>query len=235
MKLLALDTSSMVATVAIMEDERLLAETILNHKKTHSVQLMPLVKELMDNCGVTPEEIDYFAVSLGPGSFTGLRIGVTTIKAMAQALDKPVVGISTLDALAFNLPYGQGVICPIVDAQRDNVYTARYKWDKGVFKKISNYEIVNIEELIELLSKQDEDVIFVGDGLNLFKPILAERLQDKAIFPYSAIAIPRASSVATLALQKIEEGLVERAEEIIPIYMRKSQAENQFEEKMRGR
>ncbi|KAB3532065.1 tRNA (adenosine(37)-N6)-threonylcarbamoyltransferase complex dimerization subunit type 1 TsaB [Alkaliphilus serpentinus] len=233
MKLLALDTSSMVATVAIMEEDKLIAETVLNHKKTHSSQLMPLIKEALDNCGLTPADIDYFAASLGPGSFTGLRIGITTIKAMAQALNKPVVGVSTLDALAYNLPCSEGILCPIIDAQRDNLYTARYKWKKQELNRISDYDILHIDELIDVLNNQNEKIIFLGDGINQFQQILEGSLKEKALFPHNALSIPRASSIGGLALIQIKEGNVQKAEELLPIYMRKSQAEKQFEERMR--
>lgn len=128
MKVLALDTSSIVASVAVMNDGILLGEYTLNHNKTHSQKLVPIIQQLLSDLELEPFDIDLFAVSKGPGSFTGLRIAITTAKAMAYALDKPIIGVPTLDILAHNISFCQHLICPIMDARNNRVYTALYKW-----------------------------------------------------------------------------------------------------------
>lgn len=235
MRLLALDTSSSVATVAVMEDEKLIVETIINYKKTHSEKLMPLIEEVLGHCDLKPKDIDLFAASLGPGSFTGLRIGITTIKAMAQALDKPVVGVSALEGLAYNLAFAKGLICPIIDAQRETVYTALYKWEKTGLEEVMEQRVMPVEELINHLHNIDETIIFIGDAVDKFRDQLQANLLEKSYFPSNNFIIPRASSIAELARKKALRKEIAQASEVIPIYMRKSQAENQYEERMKGK
>ncbi len=233
MKILAVDTSSNVATIALMEDEKLIAEIVLNYKKTHSEKLMPMMEDLLNQCDVKPTEIDIFTASVGPGSFTGLRIGITTIKAMAQALNKPVVGVSTLEGLAFNLPYAEGLICPIIDAQRDVVYTALYRWEGTGLVEVMQQQVLSVEELINYLHTKDEKIIFIGDAVEKFNEILQEKLMDKASFPPNSVVFPRASSIAALARKSALKGQLMEAATMIPLYMRKSQAENQYDEKIK--
>ncbi|SNS47544.1 tRNA threonylcarbamoyladenosine biosynthesis protein TsaB [Anaerovirgula multivorans] len=233
MKILALDTSSIVATAAVMDDEKLMGEYILNHKKTHSQKLMPILEEILESCELSPKEIDLFGVALGPGSFTGLRIGLATIKAMAQALDKPVVGVSTLEGLAFNLVYCKALICPIIDAQRNLVYTGTYQWQQMQLQKVMEEEVVPIEELIATLKDRSQEIVFVGDALEKFQGLIQEEMKGLAMFPPSIVRMPRASSIGELARRKAERGEVYKASEILPIYMRKSQAEKQWEERMK--
>ncbi|KAB3532423.1 tRNA (adenosine(37)-N6)-threonylcarbamoyltransferase complex dimerization subunit type 1 TsaB [Alkaliphilus pronyensis] len=234
MKLLAVDTSSIVATVAVMDEDKLIAEAVINNQKNHSQRLMPLIKEVLDNSNLSPADIDVYAAALGPGSFTGLRIGITTVKAMAQAMNKPVVGISTLDSLAYNLPFCNSYICPIIDAQRNNAYTALYIWDNNGIKLHNEHAILHIDELIKKIKTLQRTTIFLGDGINIFKDKLNENLGSLGVIAPSSVAIPRASSVAALAIKKAKAGELVSPEEIVPIYMRKSQAEKQFEEKFKG-
>lgn len=232
MKLLALDTSSMTATVALFDDNKLIGEYTLNHKRSHSQKLMPMIEEIIKSCDLTPKEIDAFAVSLGPGSFTGLRIGIATVTAMAQALDKMVVGVPTLEALAFNLFNSEGLVCPIIDAQRDLVYTGVYQWMDGNMMEVVKQQVLHIDELISILKEEDEKIFFVGDALEKFQDILKEKLGEQFNIPPRKFLIPSASSVGEVARTKIEQGIIS---DITPIYMRKSAAEVQYEEKMKGR
>lgn len=232
MKILALDTSSVTATVALLDNDKLMGEYTLNHKKTHSQKLMPMIEELLNSCNVTPKEIDVFAVSLGPGSFTGLRIGIATITAMAQALDKMVVGVPTLEALAYNLFNSGGLICPIIDAQRDLVYTGLYQWIEGNMVEIMEQQVINIDGLINILKEKKEKIFFVGDALEKFNENLKDGLGEQFSVPPSKFLIPSASSVAEVAKIKIEKGIIG---DIAPIYMRKSEAEVQYEKRMKGR
>ena len=235
MKLLALDTSSIVATAAVMDGEKLMGEYIINHKKTHSQKLMPMLEEILKSCELSPKEIDIFGVAVGPGSFTGLRIGLATIKAMAQALDKPVVGVSTLEGLAFNLVYCKALICPIIDAQRNLVYTGLYQWDQMELNKVMEEEVYPIEDLLQNLKKRKEEIVFIGDALEKFKELIQEELKELALFPPSIVTMARASSIAELARRKAEKGKLLKASELLPVYMRKSEAEKKWEEKMKNR
>lgn len=185
MKVLALDTSSNVATAAVMEDGKLLGESILNHKKTHSQKIMVMIEELLKDLELTVRDIDLFAAANGPGSFTGLRIGVATVKALAHSVNKPVAGVSTLAGLAYNMPYAEHIIVPIMDARRNQVYTASYIWDEDGFKELSPDEAMSIEECVancgELL-----DIIFVGDGVDVYREYIKEKLGDRAHFAPAA-------------------------------------------------
>jgi tRNA threonylcarbamoyladenosine biosynthesis protein TsaB len=235
MKILALDTSSITATVAVLEGEKLLGEYILNHKLTHSQKLIPMVEELLRSCELKPSDIDVFAVSLGPGSFTGLRIGATTIKAMAQALSKPVVGIPTLEGLAYNLPFSSEYICPMIDAQKNMVYSALYFWSGSKLQVAIPQEVFSIEKLLGELMQLGKRVIFIGDAVEKHKEALAASLGELAIFPPAFVRMPRAASVAALAAEKLKMGEAKAAGDILPIYMRKSQAESQYEERRRAK
>lgn len=231
MKILAIDTSSIVATCAIMDDNKLIGEYILNHKRTHSQKLMPLIRDILSGCELGPEDIDVYAAAIGPGSFTGLRIGLATIKALAHAVDKPVVGIPTMDALAFNIPYGEGIIVPIMDARRDRVYTGIYKWEDGDFYVLHKQTVLEVDELIKILKDRNERIIFNGDGTLSFRDRLIEALGERVLFAPKHSNMARASSVAELAMKKAEEGKVESYFKLAPEYMRKSQAERQYDKK----
>lgn len=231
MIILALDTSTMVAGVALMDEHKLLGEYTINHKRTHSQQIMPMVSMIMNNCEVNMEQIDAIAVAQGPGSFTGLRIGVATARGLAHAMNIPVVGVCTLDALAFNIPFCKGLLCPILDARRNQVYTGIYKWDKEELNAIFPPAAVSIEELVNELSERPEDVVFVGDAVEKNKEFLLQNLSNRVkISPYS-VRMPRAASVAELAIQKVKSGKVQSFYELMPMYLRKSEAERQYEAK----
>ena len=231
MKVLAVDTSSMVATCAIMDDERLLVEYVINHKRTHSQKIMPIIKEVLENCEVKVEDIDVYAIAKGPGSFTGLRIGMATIKGLAHVADKPVVGIPTLEALAFNLVYSEGIIVPIMDARRNRVFTGMYRWENGKFHTIKDQDVIEIDELLDMLKERNERVIFNGDGTLVYKEKIISVLGESAIFAPSSVNMAKASSVAQLALAKAKKGEVESYFDIVPDYLRKSQAEREYDER----
>lgn len=231
MKILAIDTSSTSATCAIMDDDKLIVEYTLNHKLTHSQKIMPMIKDALDSCGLKPEDIDVFAAAKGPGSFTGLRIGVATVNGLAQAVNKKVVGIPTLDALAFNLPYCEGIIVPIMDARRERVFTGIYKWINGNLHIINEQTVLEVKELIEILKERPERIVFVGDGTLVYKDVLSEALGDKAIFAPKSANMARASSVAELAMAKALEGKTESFFEFVPDYLRESQAQREYNER----
>ncbi|MGE4282117.1 MAG: tRNA (adenosine(37)-N6)-threonylcarbamoyltransferase complex dimerization subunit type 1 TsaB [Clostridia bacterium] len=233
MKVLAVDTSSIVATVAIIDEDKLIGEYVLNHKKTHSQKLMPMIQEILSIAELTVQDIDIFAVANGPGSFTGLRIGAATIKGLAHAMDKPLVGISSLDGLAFNLPFCKYLICPIMDARREQVYNALYQWIDKTFYMIEGHRAISIEQLIEELKEKREKVIFTGDAVAVYRDKLIDALGDLCEFAPISSRMQKASSIAGLALQKVSLGEVENYMTFSPTYLRKSQAEREYEEKCR--
>lgn len=230
MKVLALDTSSNVATAAVVEDGKLLGESILNHKKTHSQKIMVMVEELLNDLELTVNDIDLFAAANGPGSFTGLRIGVATIKALAHSVNKPVVGVSTLAGLAYNMPYAEHIIVPIMDARRNQVYTASYIWDEDGFRELTPDEAISIEECVADCG-EFTDTIFVGDGVEVHREYIKEKLGERAYFAPAPALMQRASSIAAIALMKAEKGETMNYSELTPFYLRKSQAEREYEEK----
>lgn len=231
MKVLAIDTSANVATAAVMEDNILLGEYILNHKRTHSQKIMVMLEELLKDLELKVSDIDLFAAANGPGSFTGLRIGVATMKALAHSVNKPVAGVSSLAGMAYNLPFCEHIIVPVMDARANRVYTASYIWDEG-FKELTEPEATTIEECVancgELL-----DTVFVGDGAIAHMEYIKEKLGDKAIFAPAAAMNQRASSIAALALDMAKRGEVSNYEALKPVYLKKSQAEQELEKKSR--
>lgn len=229
MKVLAVDTSANVATAAVAEDNILLGEYILNHKKTHSQKIMVMIEELLSDLELSVRDIDLFAVANGPGSFTGLRIGVATMKALAHSVNKPIVGISSLAGMAYNLPYAEHIIVPVMDARKNRVYTASYIWDEG-FKELTQPEATTIEECVEGCG-EFLDTIFVGDGAVVHKEYIKEKLGEHAVFAPPAALMQRASSIAALAIEKAKKGEVSNYIELKPVYLRKSQAERELEEK----
>ncbi|MCR1898902.1 tRNA (adenosine(37)-N6)-threonylcarbamoyltransferase complex dimerization subunit type 1 TsaB [Irregularibacter muris] len=225
MKVLALDTSSIVATAALVDEDRVIGEMIINHKKNHSEKLMPIIQNLLEEVEVEIKEIDAFGVCIGPGSFTGLRIGMATAKALAQVADKPMVGISTLEALAYNLPFSQGSICPILDAQRNQIYTGLYQWKNKELIALEKDQAIGAEEWIEKLKDREKPIILVGDGVAKFGALFQENLQGKIMIAPPPVRMPRASSIGSLALQRVQEGKAQHFKDISPQYLRKSQAE----------
>lgn len=231
MKIFAIDTSSIVATCAVMDDEKLIGEYTINHKRTHSQKLMPMIKELMESCELKIDDIDVFAASVGPGSFTGLRIGIATIKALAHTVNKPVVGVPTIDALAYNIPYFDGLIVPIMDARRKRVYTGIYHWERDKFVIDKNQDVLEIDKLIDILKKRKEYIILSGDAVHIYRDKIIEVLGQKAIFAPRHLNMPRSSSVAELAMEKYRQGEYQSFYDLVPEYLRKSQAEREYDKK----
>ncbi len=231
MRILAVDTSSRVAAAAVMENDNLLGEYIINYKKTHSQQLVPMVKDLMENLELTPKDIDVYAASSGPGSFTGLRIGITTIKAIAYAANKPVISVPTLDALAYNIPLTDSLVCPIMDARNNQVYTAIYKWDGLRLSKMTEYMGVYITELIAMVKGKNQKAMFLGDGVETHGALIKDELGDVCEMAPGNLLLQRGSSVAYAARARITEGMLENCFDMVPYYLRKSQAEREYEKR----
>jgi len=233
MKILSLDSSSTCSTCSILEDNRLLGEIIYNDKKQHSIILLSQIDSLLENLNLDIDNIDAFVVSEGPGSFTGLRIGLATTKGLAQGLNKPIVGVSTLDCLAYNIAFFDGIICPIMDALRDNVYTSLYKFTGETLERTKDYMAIHIDELIQILKENCETkVCFVGDATSKFKEKLSKNFPNSYFAP-AHLNIARASSLGQLGIKKLLNGEQDNLLTFSPIYLRKSQAEREYENKMR--
>lgn len=230
MKILAVDTSANVAAVALAKDGVLLGECMINNKKTHSEKLMPMIDTLLKDNGVDITEIDLFAVANGPGSFTGLRIGVSTVKGLAHAVNKPIVGISTLEGLAYNLFETDGIICPIMDARRSQVYNAVYKWENGEFKELIAPRAISLDECLDGL-KDEIKVYFLGDGVPVYEEEIKKNMVERAIFAKANNLNQRASSLAVLAEKRADKA--EDYNSFMPFYLRKPQAEREYEEKIK--
>ncbi|KAI3344515.1 tRNA (adenosine(37)-N6)-threonylcarbamoyltransferase complex dimerization subunit type 1 TsaB [Clostridium botulinum] len=231
MILLSIDSSSKVATAALFEDDTLLGEVTLNNKKEHSTILMTLVESLLDSCNLYIDSVDGFVVSKGPGSFTGLRIGMATIKGLSFGSNKPYVSISSLDALAYSIAPFNGIICPVMDALRNNVYTALYKSCNGKLEKIMDYSALDINELVDMLNEKEENVMFIGDGLNNTKEYILNNCNN-CFFPPNHLNLVRASSLGELGMIKLKNGEYDDSNSA-PFYLKKPQAEREYEKRMK--
>ncbi|MBR4139153.1 MAG: tRNA (adenosine(37)-N6)-threonylcarbamoyltransferase complex dimerization subunit type 1 TsaB [Lachnospiraceae bacterium] len=231
MKILALDSSGLVASVAVMEDDNLLAEYTMNYKKTHSQTLLPMLDEMSKMIDLDLNTVDAIAVAGGPGSFTGLRIGSATAKGLGLALKKPLISIPTVDGLAYNLCGTERIVCPLMDARRNQVYTGIYDFEGNELKVIEAQMAVDITEIAGKLNALGREVIFLGDGWPVYEAKLAEVLT----VPYMAAPAhqsrQRAGALAALAMCYAKEGRMESAAEHEPDYLRLSQAERERAEK----
>lgn len=231
MKILAVDSAANVASAAIAEDNKLICEYTLNHKKTHSEKLMPMIEELFQSAQLSPADIDLFAVANGPGSFTGLRIGVATVKGLAHAVQKPVAGVSTLLAMAYNMPFCSYVLSPIMDARREQVYNGVYCWENGQLKELTPPRAVSIAECTAEFQKSGRQVVFLGDGVPVYQEFIRKQLGSQAIFAPQNCNLQRAASVALAAAELYRAGKYQNYYELAPVYLRKPQAEREWEEK----
>jgi tRNA threonylcarbamoyl adenosine modification protein YeaZ len=234
MKLLVLESSGLVASVALMEENSMICEFTMNHKKTHSQTLLPMVDEMMKITGFNKKELDAVAISKGPGSFTGLRIGSATAKGLAQALNIPVVSISSLEGLAANLYGTSDLICPIMDARRSQVYAGIFQYEGERLETRMEDDAIAVADLIEILNQKGEPVIFLGDGVPVYEKLLEEGLKVPYRFAPAHMNRQRAGAVGVLAVQYYKEGKVESSRDHKPEYLRKSQAERELLEKQNG-
>ncbi|MCR4989673.1 MAG: tRNA (adenosine(37)-N6)-threonylcarbamoyltransferase complex dimerization subunit type 1 TsaB [Lachnospiraceae bacterium] len=243
MKIIALDSSGLVASVAIVEDDNLIAEYNVQYKKTHSQTILPMLDELKKMVELDLGTVDAVAISKGPGSFTGLRIGSATVKGLAQALDIPVIEVGTLEGLACNLYGSSSLICPLMDARRGQVYTGLYGFEKNDtgFKLVTHLSerAVSIEEIIdEAVIKGREtgqDVIFLGDGVPVFKNVIKEKMSGPYSFAPAHMNRQRAAAFAHLAMDYYKEGKAVSCFDHAPEYLRLSQAERERNEGKRNK
>ena len=230
MRILALDSSGLVATVAIVEDEQTVAEYTVNYKKTHSQTLLPMLDEIVKMTEYDLNTIDAIAVAGGPGSFTGLRIGSATAKGLGLALDKPLIHVPTVDGMAYNLFGCKGLICPMMDARRNQVYTGIYRFENQ-FEVVEEQMAISVEELIEKLNRYGEQVTFLGDGVPVYGKLLEEGLKIPYSFAPAHVNRQSAAAVGALGMQYYKEGKIETAKEHQPDYLRLSKAERERAEK----
>ena len=232
MKILGIDTSSMAASVAVIEDNKLICEYTINTKKTHSQKLMPMIENMLGLSDLNVREIDAIAVCEGPGSFTGLRIGMATAKAIAHVNDIPVIGVNSLEALAANMNLCDKKICSILDAQRNQVYTGRYQYEGTKLVEIKEIGIQQIDEILEELAQSGEQWILVGEAVYKYEDKIREISNIE--IPAASNNVTKAGSLCSVAKVKFDEGKdIFDCYTVNPLYIRKSQAEEQYEEKQR--
>lgn len=234
MKVLAIDTSGLVASVALAEDDVLRAEFIMNDKKTHSQTLLPMLEQLRRMIGLELDTVDAIAIAAGPGSFTGLRIGSATAKGLGLALQKPLVEVPTLEALAYNLYGTDRLVCPMMDARRNQVYTGLYEYvpqGKAYELRVLREQCaVDVADIVEECNRLGREVIFLGDGVPVYREQIREGIQVPYCLAPAHVNRQRAGSVAALGAVYASQGKTVDAARHQPLYLRKSQAEREREE-----
>ena len=226
MKIIAIDSSGLVATVGIASEDAMIAEYTVNYKKTHSQTLLPMLNEIKEMTELDLDEVAAIAIASGPGSFTGLRIGSATAKGLGLALEKPIIEIPTTDALAMNMWGCSDIICPIMDARRDQVYTGIYEFDENddlvvIKKSFADY----IDAVVEDLNRISRPVVFLGDGVPVYKDAIAAKITIPYRFAPAHMSRQRAGALASLAMKYYSEGKIVSAADHKPDYIRPSQAE----------
>lgn len=231
MRILAIDSSSLVASVAIIDDDIMTAEYTVNFKKTHSQTLLPMIDEITKMVGVDVKTLDAIAVSGGPGSFTGLRIGSATAKGIGLALEIPIIHVPTIDAMAYNFVGNEKLVCPIMDARRNQVYTGIYTFQGEELVIIKEQCAVSIEELIGELNTIGKEVVFAGDGVPVFRELINEKIECPHFFAPPHLNRQRAGAVGTLGGKYFREGKYSDSDNHMPDYLRVSQAERCLNDK----
>ncbi|WP_096201975.1 tRNA (adenosine(37)-N6)-threonylcarbamoyltransferase complex dimerization subunit type 1 TsaB [Bacillus sp. FJAT-45350] len=222
MKTLAIDTSNLIMGVAVVDGENVLGEMITNIKKNHSLRLMPAIDELMREVGMKPKDLERIVVAEGPGSYTGVRIGVTTAKTLAWSLNIPIVGVSSLETLAQNGRYFQGSVSPIFDARRGQVFTGLYRSIGNQVTQVWEDRLVLLEDWLQQIKEQEEQVLFLGNDLSIHQQTIQDVLGDQAKFGVGSQRNPRPSEIAMLALEREPAGDVHQ---FVPKYLRLAEAE----------
>ncbi len=235
MRLLAIESSGLTASVALLEDDKIIGEYSTNFKKTHSQTLLPMMDEVVKMTGIDMGTLDAVVVSGGPGSFTGLRIGAATAKGLGLALDIPLVNVPTVDGLAYNLYGTDRLICPIMDARRQQVYTGLYRFEGDRFNTVADQMATGISDIVVKINEIGEPVIFLGDGVPVFKTYILEHVEVDVIFAPSHLNYQRAGAIASLGKLYYLEGKTQTADEFVPDYLRLSQAERERMEKNKNK
>lgn len=229
MKILSLDTTALVCSASVCDGGELIAEITVNTGNTHSETLLPAIEQILKIAELSVDDIDVFACSTGPGSFTGVRIGVATVKGIAYGKNKPCVSVSTLEALAYNLKGYDGIICPVMNARRNQVYNALFEWKDGALIRLCPDRAMSISELDEELADSDKSVFLCGDGYDITEKGFEKT---KISFVPERQRLQSAYSVACIAYEKYSRGESVSDAQLVPIYLRPSQAERERNERL---
>ena len=231
MIILGIDTSTKFCNLGLIEDENILIENTINGlKKKHSSILLSAIKDLLKTMDLKLEKINGIAVSIGPGSFTGLRIGLGVAKGLSYACSLPLLGIPTLDAMAFPLKEIPYLICPILESKKDEIYDVVFQGGDSLHR-VMDYKCEDIQSLLVRLSPLKEEIIFLGDGIKKYRDIIKEKIGKDALFIDSQINLSMAANVAFLGLNKLKKGEEDDISILTPFYLRKSEAEIVWEKK----
>jgi tRNA threonylcarbamoyladenosine biosynthesis protein TsaB len=234
MLVLGIDTATLVCSVGLTHGGKMVGEYTLHIKKTHSQRLLPLISQMLEATGFHTRDIQGIAVASGPGSFTGIRIGIATAKGLAQALEVPLVGIPTLDILAAQFIHTDHLVCPILDARRQQVYTAFYRNSDHLPRRVSEYMALSLESLVEILRPYPQKgFLFPGDALEIYGEILREQLGERFLTLPQPYRLNRGSLTAHLGHEKLAAGAPGELYSLTPLYVRKPEAEVKWEEKQR--
>ena len=225
MRVLAIDTSTLLGGVAVVDElSGMLAEVRLNVKSTHSERLMTSIDYALKQSGYSISDMDFFAVAIGPGSFTGLRIGLSTVKGFSYATGKPIVSVPTLEALAWNFPFCQYPVCTLLDARKKEVYAALFEWkDEGLIRLISEMT-VKVSVVLERI-REHKKAVFTGDGAILYRDEIIRHMNERALFASPDKMVPSPASVAWVGIQKALRGEFSEPVNLVPFYIRRSEAE----------
>jgi len=228
-RILAIESSAMVASVAIVEEEKILGAYTINDKRTHSQTIMPMIQALIWQLDIDIATLDGIGVSSGPGSYTGLRIGSGTAKGLAHVLNIPIVGISTIESMAHNVGEGNYLICPMLDARREHVFSGVYQWLDHQLSPSLAIDQRSIESLCQWLKEQDQPVLFLGDGFTQYESLIRGYLDETSILvEIPSRFLPRAENIGFLALEQLKKGEKETYMTHEPDYYRLSQAERVY-------
>ena len=224
MKVLGVDTATTGGGIGIIDDEKVLAEYTFDAGDTPSAGLIPAIQTVLDQARLDLAALDAIAVSLGPGSFTGVRVGLSAVKGLSLAAGMPVLGVSTLDALAFQFPPTSTLICPFIDARKGEVYTALYKQrEGGGLERLTPYQVLSPAALLSQLASHT--TVFVGDGVEVYGEFIKGHLGERALFAPPEMRFLKGETVATLGLERIKQGERDDIASLVPLYVRPSEAE----------
>ncbi len=227
MYILGVESATPVAAVAVAAEDKILSERMVNNRKTHSVNLLPMIKAVLKDSGIELNELSGIAVSSGPGSFTGLRIGMSTAKTLAHVVNLPIVGISTLDALALRFSAGTQLVCPILDARKNEIYAGIYRRGECLRGPMA----LSVKELAKTIDEYGEDILFLGDGVLTYQEQLVKELGSGVhVAPVSSL-LPGGGEIACLGLKRIQAGDYTTPFKLLPCYVRLSEAEVKWMER----
>ncbi len=222
MKILGVDTSTPIGSVALIDGDNLVAEHTLDIVQAHSSRLMPAIDSVLKWGNITVDDLDGCAVGIGPGSFTGIRIGVATVKSICYAVDKPIIGVSTLEAIAYNLRWSNSIICPLLDARRSEIYGAIFEGNTK-WQRLSEDICLPIDAFLERIKADtapDSIINFVGDGLETYRNVVRENLGERAHFADAIFNVPRGATIAHLGQERLKNGDTDSYWTLVPNYVR---------------